>query len=80
MATKRRPGAPDRFLVGSEAGRIGVAVRRRGGFAFLAAHADFAALDGRIFPRARALVGEVTRHARRMRGRAGPGSGEAGLW
>lgn len=59
---------PDRFVVGTRDGVIGVAVRKRRGFEFRSADDDFAALDRRIFPRARLLVNEVARLARTARG------------
>lgn len=82
MSDTSAPLGPERFIVGSEGGKIGVAVRKRGGFEFLSAHDDFAPLDGRVFPRAKSLVMEVTRHAQRTRRRqARLASGrETGLW
>lgn len=58
---------PGRFVVGSEGGKIGVAVRKQRGFEFRSDHVDFAALDGRHFRRARSLVNEVARLARTAR-------------
>ena len=67
MSENGRPARPDRFVVESEGRQIGVAVRKRGGFEFLSSDAGFAPLDRRVFPRARTLVIEVTRHANRVR-------------
>ena len=72
--------APERFVVGSGDGRIGVAVRKPGGFEFLSAREDFTALDGRIFSRARSLVMEVTRHAQRTRPKSASALDGTGLW
>lgn len=84
MAAQGPASRPERFVVGSGDDRIGVAVRKPGGFEFLSAHDDFAPLHGRVFPRARLLVSEVARQAQRMRGRgptpAGTPSGGSGLW
>lgn len=81
MSEISRPARPDRFVVESEGRKIGVAVRKRGGFEFLSSHADFAPLDRRVFPRARSLVLEVTRHANQIR-RAEPFAlrRATGLW
>jgi len=58
---------PEQFVVGSEGGTIGTAVRKPRGFKFISAHDDFAPLDGRVFSRARLLVKEVAKHAQKNR-------------
>lgn len=73
---------PQHFIVGPQGGKFGMAVRKSRGFQFFAAHDDFAALDGRTFPRAKTLVTEVARHAQKTRRRSsasGARSGD-GLW
>jgi hypothetical protein len=72
---------PGKFVVGSDDGAIGTAVRHREGFRFTAAHEDFAALNGRVFRRARSLVNEVARHAQLMRrSQASSPRGGTALW
>jgi len=70
---------PQKFVVAFDGGKIGVAVRKHSGFKFLSAHEDFAPLDGRTFPRARSLVGEVARYAQKIR-RQPPDLRSTGLW
>jgi hypothetical protein len=59
----------DRFLVEFERRAVGVAVRVAGGFRFFASDPDFGALEGRVFPRVRSLMGQVTRTGRAARRR-----------
>lgn len=68
-------------VVGSNGGKIGIAVRERSGFKFFTAHDDFRGLDGRMFPRARSLVNEVAKHARKVqRDASSASSQDGGLW
>jgi len=57
----------DRFAV--EAGRrvVGVAVRTPGGFRFFSSDPDFFILEGRVFPRRRALVQSAAEIAAKLR-------------
>jgi hypothetical protein len=48
---------------------VGIAVRVPGGFMFFASSPLFEELDGRLFPRARALERELKRHAKSGRRR-----------
>ena len=59
-----------RFAVEFDRRTVGIAVRVPGGFMFYASDDDFNEMDGRLFPRARAIerqLGKVAR--RRMRTR-----------
>jgi hypothetical protein len=47
--------ASQRFAVEFDRHTVGVAVRVPGGFMFFSSNDDFDAIDGRLFPRARAL-------------------------
>ena len=58
-----------RFAVEFERRTVGIAVRVPGGFMFFSSSDRFDALDGRLFPRARALERELTRIGRRGRPR-----------
>jgi hypothetical protein len=58
-----------RFAVEFERRTVGIAVRVPGGFMFFSSSDRFDALDGRLFPRARALERELTRIGRRARPR-----------
>ena len=71
---------PDRFVVRSAGETFGTAVRKRDGYEFVSADDDFAPLDGRIFPRAKSLVMEITRHAQRTRRQARLAGQPSGLW
>jgi hypothetical protein len=62
----------DRFLVEFDRRAVGVAVRVAGGFRFFASDLDFGALEGRIFPRVRSLMGQVTRTGRKAQSRRSP--------
>lgn len=62
----------DRFLVEFERRAVGVAVRVAGGFRFFASDPQFGGLEGRIFPRVRSLMGQVTRAGRTKRRRSRP--------
>jgi hypothetical protein len=59
----------DRLLVEFERRAVGVAVRGEGGFRFFASDPDFGTLEGRVFPRVRGLMGQVTRTGRKARRR-----------
>ncbi len=61
-----------RFAVEFDRRTVGIAVRVPGGFMFFASSDRFEALDGRLFPRARALERELKRHAKSGRRRAPP--------
>jgi hypothetical protein len=54
-----------RFLVEFDRRAVGVAVRVPGGFMFFSSNDDFDALDGRLFPRARALERELRKAGKR---------------
>lgn len=72
---------PQLRVVGPNGGKIGIAVRERSGFKFFTAHDDFRLLDGRTFHRARSLVNEVAKHARKVQ-RTTPSASpdDGGLW
>ena len=50
-----------RFAVEFDRRTVGIAIRVSGGFIFYSSDNDFDRLDGRIFPRARAIERELTR-------------------
>jgi hypothetical protein len=54
-----------RFAVEFDRRTVGIAVRVPGGFMFFASSERFEALDGRLFPRARALERELKKFAKR---------------
>lgn len=54
-----------RFLVEFDGRSVGIAVRVPGGFMFFSSNDDFDALDGRLFPRARALERELRKAGKR---------------
>ena len=54
-----------RFAVEFDRRTVGIAVRVPGGFMFYAATDDFNEMDGRLFPRARAIERELKRIANR---------------
>jgi len=54
-----------RFAVEFERRTVGIAVRVPGGFMFFSSSDRFDALDGRLFPRARALERELRKIGRR---------------
>ena len=54
-----------RFSVEFDRRTVGVAVRVPGGFMFYASNDRFGEMDGRLFPRARAIEHELRRVARR---------------
>jgi len=56
-----------RFAVEFERRTVGIAVRVPGGFMFFASTDEFEAIDGRLFPRARALERELKKTARNRR-------------
>jgi hypothetical protein len=51
---------------------VGIAVRVPGGFMFFSSSDRFGSLDGRVFPRARALERQLKKTARASGRRAGP--------
>lgn len=56
-----------RFAVEFDRRTVGIAVRVAGGFMFFSSSDDFSALDGRLFPRARALEHELRKAGKRRR-------------
>lgn len=54
----------DRFAVEFDRRTVGIAVRVPGGFMFFASSDDFDAIDGRVFPRARAIERQLRKLAR----------------
>lgn len=65
--------AAQRFAVEFKRRTVGVAVRLAGGFVFYSSHKDFEELDGRTFPRARAIERQLKKIA------IGRGAGKLGL-
>ena len=61
----------DRFVVEADRRVVGVAVRAPGGFKFFSSEPAYFALEGRTFPRSRALVSSVAKIARKHRRRPG---------
>jgi hypothetical protein len=61
-----------RFAVEFDRRTVGIAVRVPGGFMFYSSSDEFSQMDGRLFPRARAIERELKRVALRQR-RAGAG-------
>jgi len=59
-----------RFAVEFDRRTVGIAVRVPGGFMFFSSNDDFDGLDGRLFPRARALERALKRFG--SRGSAAP--------
>jgi hypothetical protein len=59
-----------RFAVEFDRRTVGIAVRVPGGFMFYASDDEFDRMDGRLFPRARAIERQLKRVARRRKGRA----------
>lgn len=53
-----------RFAVEFDRRTVGIAVRVPGGFMFFASSDDFDAIDGRVFPRARAIERQLRKLAR----------------
>jgi len=53
-----------RFAVEFDRRTVGIAVRVAGGFMFFSSNDDFDGIDGRLFPRARALERELRKVAR----------------
>jgi hypothetical protein len=53
-----------RFAVEFDRRTVGIAVRVPGGFTFFSSTDDFGALDGRLFPRVRAMERELRKMAR----------------
>lgn len=61
-----------RFAVEFERHTVGIAVRVPGGFIFYSSNDNFDGLDGRLFPRIRAMERELRKEARRKPRRRGP--------
>jgi hypothetical protein len=57
----------DRFSVEFDRRTVGIAVRVPGGFMFFASNEDFEEVDGRVFPRARAIERQLRKVARGRR-------------
>ena len=58
-----------RFAVEFDRRTVGIAVRVPGGFMFFSSHQDFDELDGRLFPRAKAIERHLKKVARTKRRR-----------
>ena len=56
-----------RFAVEFDRRTVGIAVRVPGGFMFFSSNEDFDELDGRLFPRARAIERQLKKMARTKR-------------
>ena len=56
-----------RFAVEFDRRTVGIAVRVPGGFMFYASDDDFREMDGRLFPRARALERQLRRTAKQKK-------------
>jgi hypothetical protein len=56
-----------RFAVEFDRRTVGIAVRVPGGFMFYASDDRFDAMDGRLFPRARAIERQLSREAKRRK-------------
>ena len=56
-----------RFAVEFDRRTVGIAVRVPGGFMFFSSSRDFDALDGRLFPRAKAIERQLKKVARTRR-------------
>jgi hypothetical protein len=56
-----------RFAVEFDRRTVGIAVRVPGGFMFFSSSDDFDALDGRLFPRVRAMERELRKLSRAKR-------------
>jgi hypothetical protein len=56
-----------RFAVEYDRRTVGIAVRVPGGFMFCASDDDFKEMDGRLFPRARAIERQLRRTVERRR-------------
>ena len=67
----------DRFLVEFDRRAVGVAVRSAGGFRFFASDPGFVPLEGRVFPRVRSLMRQVTQSGRAVQRRRA--AADAGL-
>ena len=62
-----------RFAVEFERRTVGIAVRVPGGFMFFASNEDFEEIDGRVFPRARAIERQLRKVARNRRRKVATG-------
>jgi hypothetical protein len=63
----------DRFSVEFDRRTVGIAVRVPGGFMFFASNEDFEEIDGRVFPRARAIERQLRKVARNRRRKVATG-------
>ncbi len=61
-----------RFAVEFKRRTVGVAVRLAGGFVFFASDKDFEEMDGRTFPKARAIERQLRKVAKRRKGKEAP--------
>ena len=59
-----------RFAVEFDRRTVGIAVRVPGGFMFFSSNQDFDELDGRLFPRAKAIERQLRKVAHTKRGRS----------
>lgn len=59
----------DRFAVMADRHVVGVAVRTAGGFRFFTSDPAYEGLEGRIYPRARALEQQARQHGELMKRR-----------
>lgn len=66
----------DRFVVEADKKAVGVAVRIGGGFQFFSSDPAFDPIDGRVFPRARALAHHIAQLTRALRTARRPTSGK----
>jgi hypothetical protein len=66
---RRRVVITQRFAVEFDRRTVGVAVRVPGGFMFYASDHRFEPMDGRVFPRARAIERQMKKVAKRRRKR-----------
>ena len=62
-----------RFAVEFDRRTVGIAVRVPGGFMFFAGSEDFEEIDGRVFPRARAIERQLRKVARNRRRKVATG-------
>ncbi len=67
---------PDRFVVEADRKVVGVAVKGPDGYTFFSSEPAYFVLEGRTFPRSRALAQSVARIARKLRQRGDPDEDE----
>ena len=59
----------DRFVVEADKKVVGLAIRVRGGFRFIASDPAFRSMDRKVFRRARTLASKIAEVARALRAR-----------